>query len=132
MQTGDLFTLEISSDQDIYLYIFAESDQKLSKIYPLQHRGILRSDQATILPQHNAWQLDDQSLEDQLWLLASATQVSELSKKSAESNQWQAYLKSFDQQNSKSAQDYQSSMSKEGKLFLRWVLRKPAVATSLK
>ena len=59
MQTGDLFTLEVNSDQDIYLYIFAESDQKLSKIYPFQHRGILRADQATILPQHNAWQLDD-------------------------------------------------------------------------
>ncbi|MAD61688.1 MAG: hypothetical protein CMH49_09315 [Myxococcales bacterium] len=131
MQTNDLFTLEISSNQEVYLYIFAESDQKLSKIYPRQQTGILRADQSVIFPQQNAWQLDDQSIEDQLWLLASATQVPELSKNNAENNQWGMYLKSFAQQNKKPTMDQQKSRSQQGKLFMRWILREPKLAVSL-
>ena len=131
MQTNDLFTLEISSSQEVYLYIFAESDQKLSKIYPRQQKGILRADQPVIFPQQNAWQLDDQSIEDQLWLLASTTQVPELSKNNAEKNQWRMYLKSFAQQNKKPTIDQQNSLSQQGKLFMRWILREPKLAVSL-
>ena len=49
-----------------------------------------------------------QSLEDQLWLLASATQVSELSEKTDESNQCKAYLKSFTQQSENNEQDFRA------------------------
>lgn len=129
MQTNDLFTLEVNSDQEVYLYLFAESDQKLSKIYPQKQSGILRADRAVIFPQQNAWQLDDQSMEDQLWLLASATQVPELSQNNSESNQWRSYLQDFARSSKEATKDQQKSSSKQGKLFMRWVLREAKLVT---
>ncbi len=128
MKAGDLFTLEIASDQEVYLYLFAKNGQDLAKLYPQQQKGILRSDKPMIFPQANAWQLDDQSQDDQLWLLASDTKILELSKNNAESaqiksTQWQNYLNAFVEQYQTIEQDQLELSSQNGKIFMRWILR---------
>ena len=127
LQTGDLFTIELISDRDLFIYLFGLNNQELVLLYPksdARAAGAIPGGVTLIFPQKNAWVIDHQKSEDELWLLATqapldtaqvgergAASLTSLTKKVAQSSEL------------KGDQDLLNIKSSKGPVFLRWVLR---------
>ena len=127
MVSKDLFTVEIVSDREVFIYLFSKSNKDLSLIYPTNKRqGILKADQPIILPQQNAWALDHKSQHDELWMIASGLPIEIFNVGSDEKKTWQTQVEEIAKHGSVLGdQDQISLKSSHGIAFLRWILRQP-------
>lgn len=128
--TGDLFTVELVSDQDIFVYLFGLSDQELVSIYPSatsRSQGAIPGGQPIVLPQNNAWVVDGQSQEDELWLLASEAPLSLTSSQERTGMGTLDLVREIAKTSPQSEEgDLLKMNSSEGYAFLRWVIRTPS------
>lgn len=132
MKSNALFIVEVVSDRDVFVYLFAESDGQFSILYPKNHIGILKSDTPLILPQQTAWQLDQQSQQDELWMIASVLPLPMLQSICNEDQTRQKQINDIVQRSRITGdQDQVSVKSKYGVAFLRWILEAPLKGVAL-
>lgn len=124
LKSGDLFTVELVSNQDVFVYLFALSDGELQRIYPLRGSGGILADRPIILPQNKAWLVNDQSMKDELWLLASGSALSSFQSVTSDSSSALTEVRSIaGHVKSLGDKDRVTARSAKGLAFIRWVIQ---------
>lgn len=123
MVSGDLFTLMISANQELYVYLFNESDGKLSLALPQQGKSlVLRPQKETLLPSRDVFKLDELAKRDIIWVVGSLQPLTFVQQGFGEG--WQSEFKSLIRKHTyQMTQDRQRVGSREGIAVVGWALR---------
>ena len=87
---------------------------------------MVKADKPIILPQQNAWQIDDSDTRDELWLLASTVAISELENVGMEETGWHSMIRELASQASLESKDMRVFSTSNGQIFVKWLLRLPS------
>ena len=129
--SGDLFTVNLTSSEDVFLYLLNESDTSIKLALPQGDQLIAaRSERPVTLPTRDAFKLDDLAKRDVIWVVGSTQPISMFTA-GEKSAPWKSEVKSLISQFSlQLTQDSQVVTSKSGIAVIGWTLRQTGVAQS--